>query len=155
MESKKDKDIEAAAEAPSKKSLKDLIGPVAVTPSITKQSSVDGTTKIDNEGAGVRVSTKYGNINISKNKNTQTYSQDPSGKGYTTSYKGLSYDEEFKVGKDSKLSISANVGKTKDPTGKKGDTKGGTLSFTKNFNKGGICRGGGKAIRGMKFEGVR
>jgi membrane protein involved in colicin uptake len=62
------KDIEAAAEAPSKKSLKDLIGPVAVTPSITKQSSVDGTTKIDNEGAGVRVGTKYGNINISKNK---------------------------------------------------------------------------------------
>ena len=155
MESKKDKDIEAAAEAPSKKSLKDLIGPVEVTPSITKQSSVDGTTKIDNEGAGVRVSTKYGNINISKNKNTQTYSQDPSGKGYTTSYKGLSYDKEFEVGKDSKLSISANVGKTKDPTGKKGDTKGGTLSFTKKFNEGGICRGGGKAIRGMKFEGVK
>jgi hypothetical protein len=28
-----------------KKSLKDLIGPVAVTPSITKQSSVDGHYK--------------------------------------------------------------------------------------------------------------
>jgi hypothetical protein len=38
---------------------------------------------------------------------------------------------------------------------KKEIQKGGTLSFTKNFNEGGICRGGGKAIRGMKFEGVR
>jgi hypothetical protein len=49
-----------------KKSLKDLIGPIEVTPSVTKQSSVDGTTKIDNEGAGLRVGTKYGNLNISK-----------------------------------------------------------------------------------------
>jgi hypothetical protein len=30
-----------------KKSIKDVIGPVAVTPSITKQSSMDGTTKLD------------------------------------------------------------------------------------------------------------
>ena len=134
---------------PAKKSLKELIGPVAVTPSVTKQSSMDGTTKIDNEGAGVRIGTKY------KNTNTQTYSQDPSGKGYTSKYKGLSYDKEFEIGKDSKLSISANVGKTQDPTGKKSNTKGGTLSFTKNFNVGGMCRGGGKAIRGMKFEGVK
>jgi hypothetical protein len=51
-----------------KKSLKDLIGPIEVTPSVTKQSSIDGTTKIDNEGAGLRVGTKYGNLNISKNK---------------------------------------------------------------------------------------
>ena len=59
------------------------------------------------------------------------------------------------MGDSSRLNLSANVGKTEDPTGKKGDTKGGTLSFTKNFNVGGICRGGGKAIRGMKFEGVK
>ena len=90
---------------PAKKSLKELIGPVAVTPSVTKQSSMDGTTKIDNEGAGLRIGTKYGNINISKNTNTQTYSQDPSGKGYTSKYKGLSYDKEFEIGKDSKLNI--------------------------------------------------
>jgi hypothetical protein len=51
-----------------KKSLKDLIGPIEVTPSVTKQSSIDGTTKIDNEGVGLRVGTKYGNLNISKNK---------------------------------------------------------------------------------------
>jgi hypothetical protein len=116
-----------------KKSLKDLIGPIEVTPSVTKQSSIDGTTKIDNEGAGLRVGTKYGNLNISKNKNTQSYSQDPSGKGYTTKYKGASYDKEFKVGDSSRINLSANVGKTKDPMGKKGTTKGGTLSFYYNL----------------------
>jgi hypothetical protein len=36
-----------------KKSLKDLIGPIEVTPSVTKQSSIDGTTKIDNEGVWI------------------------------------------------------------------------------------------------------
>jgi hypothetical protein len=120
-----------------KKSLKDLIGPIEVTPSVTKQSSIDGTTKIDNEGAGLRVGTKYGNLNISKNKNTQSYSQDPSGKGYTTKYKGASYDKEFKVGDSSRINLSANVGKTKDPMGKKGTTKGGTLSFTTTYTEGG------------------
>jgi hypothetical protein len=114
---------------------KSIFGPVSVTPSITKQSSVDGTTKIDNEGAGLRVGTKYGNLNISKNKNTQSYSQDPSGKGYTTKYKGASYDKEFKTGKNSRLNLSANIGKTEDPMGKKGTTKGGTLSFTKNLTQ--------------------
>jgi hypothetical protein len=32
--------------------------------------------------------------------------------------------------------------------------KAGTLSFTKEFNKGGLTRGAGKAIRGTKFKGV-
>jgi hypothetical protein len=42
------------------------------------------------------------------------------------------------VGKNSKFNISANVGKTEDPTGKKGTTKGGRISFTKKFNTGGF-----------------
>jgi hypothetical protein len=103
---------------------KSFFGPVSVTPSITKQSSMDGTTKIDDEGAGLLIGTKYGNLNISKNKNTQSYSQDPSGKGYTSKYKGIAYDKEFEVGKNSKFNISANVGKTEDPTGKKRNYKG-------------------------------
>jgi hypothetical protein len=38
--------------------------------------------------------------------------------------------------------------------GKKGTTKG-VLSFTKEFNKGGLTRGAGKAIRGTKFKGTK
>jgi hypothetical protein len=37
---------------------------------------------------------------------------------------------------------------------RKGTTKGGTLSFTKTFKKGGMARGGGAAIKGTKFKGV-
>ena len=115
---------------------KSIFGPVAVTPSITKQSSMDGTTKIDEEGAGLNIDTKYGNFNLSKSKNTQSYSGDS--KSYSSKYKGVSYDKEFKTGSDSKISVSANVGKTEDPFGKKGTTKGGRLSYTKNFNEGGF-----------------
>jgi hypothetical protein len=135
-----------------KKSIKDVIGPVAVTPSIRKQSSIDGTTKLDDEGAGLQIDTKFGTFNITKNKNTQSFAGDPN--KYTSKQKGVSYDKEFKTGDSSRINLSANVGKTKDPMGTKGTTKGGTLSFTKEFNKGGLTRGAGKAIRGTKFKGV-
>tara|TARA_B110000503_G_scaffold124821_1_gene191745 strand:+ start:39 stop:455 length:417 start_codon:yes stop_codon:yes gene_type:complete len=131
---------------------KSIFGPVSVTPSITKQSSMDGTTKIDDEGAGLLIGTKYGNLNISKNKNTQSYSQDPSGKGYTSKYKGIAYDKEFEVGKNSKFNVSANVGKTEDPTGKKGTTKGGRISFTKNFNTGGFSHT--KAVQKKYYKDI-
>jgi hypothetical protein len=135
-----------------KKSKKDFIGPVAVTPSIKKQSSIDGTRKLDDEGAGLQIDTKFGTFNLNKNKNTQSYTGDS--KKYTSKYKGVSYDKEFKVGDSSRINISANVGRTKDPMDKKGTTKGGTLSFTKTFKKGGMARGGGAAIKGTKFKGV-
>jgi hypothetical protein len=135
-----------------KKSIKDFIGPVAVTPSIRKQSSIDGTRKLDDEGAGLQIDTKYGTLYLDKNKNTQSYSGDS--KKFTSKSKTVSYDKEFKVGDSSRINISANVGKTKNPMGRKGTTKGGTLSFTKTFKKGGMARGGGAAIKGTKFKGV-
>jgi hypothetical protein len=54
---------------------------------------------------------------LDKNKNTQSYTGDS--KKYTSKYKGVSYDKEFKVGDSSRINISANVGKTKDPMGKR------------------------------------
>jgi hypothetical protein len=114
-----------------KKSIKDVIGPVAVTPSIRKQSSIDGTTKLDDEGAGLQIDTKFGTFNITKNKNTQSFAGDPN--KYTSKQKGVSYDKEFKTGDSSRINLSANVGKTKDPMGTKGTTKGGALSFTKEL----------------------
>jgi hypothetical protein len=127
-------------EKKSKKSIKDVIGPVVVTPSIGKQSSMDGTAKVDDEGAGLQIDTKFGTFNITKSKNTQSVSGDPN--KYTSKQKGVSYDKEFKVGDSSRINLSANVGKTKDPMGKKGTTKGGALSFTKEFKKGGLVKQG-------------
>jgi hypothetical protein len=137
-----------------KKSIKDFIGPVAVSPSIRKQSSIDGTRKLDDEGAGLQIDTKYGTLYLDKNKNTQSYTGDS--KKYTSKYKGVSYDKEFKLGDDSRVNISANYGKNKDPMGKEGTTKGGKIIFTKNLNfkKVGMARGGGVAIKGTKFKGV-
>jgi hypothetical protein len=116
-------------EKKSKKSIKDVIGPVVVTPSIRKQSSMDGTAKVDDEGAGLQIDTKFGTH--------QSVSGDPN--KYTSKQKGVSYDKEFKVGDSSRINLSANVGKTKDPMGKKGTTKG---SFTKEFKKGGLVKQG-------------
>jgi hypothetical protein len=57
-EKKSTKDVnKPELETPSKKSIKDVIGPVAVTPSIRKQSSMDGTTKLEDEGA--RTTNRY------------------------------------------------------------------------------------------------
>jgi hypothetical protein len=152
-EKKSTKDVnKPVAAAPPKKSIKDVIGPVAVTPSIRKQSSIDGTAKLDDEGSGLQIDTKFGTFNITKSKNIQSFAGDPN--KYTSKQKGVSYDKEFKVGDSSRINLSANVGKTKDPMGKKGTTKGGVLSFTKEFNKGGLTRGAGKAIRGTKFKGI-
>jgi hypothetical protein len=53
-----------------KKSIKDFVGPVAVTPSIRKQSSIDGTRKLDDEGAGLQIDTKYGTLYLDKKKKT-------------------------------------------------------------------------------------
>jgi hypothetical protein len=135
-----------------KKSIKDFIGPVAVSPSIRKQSSIDGTRKSDDQGVGLQIDTKYGTLYLDKNKNTQSYSGDS--KEFTSKSKTVSYDKEFKTGKNSRLNLSANIGKTEDPTGKKGTTKGGKIIFTKNFKKGGEARGTGAAIKGTKFKGV-
>ena len=133
-EKKSTKDVsKPVTETPSKKSIKDVIGPVAVTPSIRKQSSIDGTTKLDDEGAGLQIDTKFGTFNITKSKNTQSFYGDPN--KYTSKQKGVSYDKEFKVGDSSRLNLSANVGKTKDPIGKKGTTKGERLVLLKNLIK--------------------
>lgn len=131
-----------------KKSIKDVIGPVAVTPSIRKQSSVDGIAKLDDEGKGLQIDTKFGTFNITKSKNTQSFAGNPN--KYTSKRKGVSYNKEFKTGDRSRINLSANVGKTKDPMGTKRTTKGGALSFTKEFS-----RGGGIAIQGTKFKGVK
>jgi hypothetical protein len=54
---------------------------------------------------------------LDKNKNTQSYSGDS--KKFTSKSKTVSYDKEFKVGDSSRINISANVGKTKNPMGKR------------------------------------
>ena len=45
---------------------------VDVAPYIIKQTTQSGKTKIDDQGVGLDIYSKYGNFGISKNKNTQS-----------------------------------------------------------------------------------
>ena len=55
-----------------KSKLKKFIGPVTVTPRVSKQTGVDGKIKTDDQGGGLTVDTKFGTFGINKNTNTQS-----------------------------------------------------------------------------------
>ena len=118
---------------------------VDVSPYIIKQSSQDGNTKIDDQGVGLDIYSKYGNFGISKNKNTQS----SGGNSLKTKSKNITYVKNIKVGKSSNVTIEGNYGKSKNKFSDR-TTKGGKITFVKQFSK-----GGGAAIRGLKFQGVK
>ena len=131
--------------------LKDLIGPVTVQPSGTQETTVEGKLKRDTKAGSVGIGTKFGNITLSKSKINESMQGFPDFKTKST---GVDYDKTFEIGKDSRININLRKGKTKSDFGDS-KTKGATITFTKEFNKGGMCRGMGKAIRGGKFTGVK
>jgi len=136
------------------KSIKDLIGPITVSPSGTQETTVEGKVKRDIKAGSVGVGTKFGNITLSKSNVTESM---PGYSDYKTKSKGVSYDKRFNVGKNSTLDVGVRSGKSKSSFGQDSKTKGATVTFTKTFKHGGMnsCRGMGKAIRGGKFTGVK
>ena len=136
--------------------LKDLIGPVTVQPSGTKETTVEGKVKRDTKAGSVGVGTKFGNITLSKSNVTESM---PGYSDYKTKSKGIYYDKSFDIGKSSRLDFNLRKGKSKSSFGDS-KTEGATVTFTKTFGgpkmkTGGMCRGMGKAIRGGKFTGVK
>ena len=119
---------------------------IDIAPYIIKQSSTEGKFKSDDSGFGADIYSKYGNFGISKNKNKQSFD---GGNELETTSKNLTYGKNFKIGDSSSLTLEANYGKSKNKY-RKSDTKGGKLTLTKSFS-----RGGGVAIRGTKFTGVK
>ena len=143
--------------ASSGKSIKDLIGPITLQPSGTKETTVEGKVTRDTKAGSVGVGTKFGNITLSKSNVTESM---PGYSDYKTKSKGVSYDKIFDIGKSSKLAINLRKGKSKFSFGQDSKTEGATATFTKTFGgpkmkTGGMCRGMGKAIRGGKFTGVK
>ena len=114
--------------------VKNKIGPVQVSPSVTKQSSVEGKIKSDVTSGGLGIGTKYGNLNLRKTDTTESMK---GFKDYRTKDKSLSYDKRFKTGKNSYLDLTLNKGKSKSSSGYKTKTKGATITFTKTFSSGG------------------
>ena len=137
--------------------LKDLIGPITLQPSGTKETTVEGKVTRDTKAGSLGVGTKFGNITLSKSNVTESM---PGYSDYKTKSKGVSYDKIFDIGKSSKLAINLRKGKSKSSFGQDSKTEGATATFTKTFGgpkmkTGGMCRGMGKAIRGGKFTGVK
>ena len=136
--------------------LKDLIGPITLQPSGTKETTVEGKVTRDTKAGSLGVGTKFGNITLSKSNVTESM---PGYSDYKTKSKGVSYDKIFDIGKSSKLAINLRKGKSKSNFNDS-KTEGATVTFTKTFGgpkmkTGGMCRGMGKAIRGGKFTGVK
>ncbi len=166
---------------------------VDVAPYLIKQTTQSGKTKVDDQGVGLDIYSKYGNFGISKNKNTQS----SGGSSLKTKSKNITYGKNIKVGKSSNVTIEGNYGKSKNKFNKR-TTKGGKITFTKKFSEGGslntashmqemkkgkvkinkiikglkkaskthagqakslstikLSRGGGAAIRGLNFQGVK
>ena len=166
---------------------------VDVAPYLIKQTTQSGNTKIDDQGIGLDIYSKYGNFGISKNKNTQSLGSN----SLKTKSKNITYGKNIKVGKSSNVTIEGNYGQSKNKFDKR-TTKGGKITFTKKFSKGGplgtvshmkemkkasiktkkvakalhkasglhkaqaktletikLVRGGGIAIRGLNFQGVK
>ena len=127
------------AEKKSKKKgkLKEFIGPVAVTPNVRKQETIDGKNKSSNTGVGITLDTKFGTITLDKNNNISSFD---GGKDYETDTKKITFGKDFDT-KFGKISVSGNIGKTKHPGGKS-KTKGGSVSITKTFRSGGLVKKG-------------
>jgi hypothetical protein len=138
------------------KYIKDLIGPITLQPSGTKETTVEGKVTRDTKAGSLGVGTKLGNITLSKSNVTESM---PGYSDYKTKSKGVSYDKIFDIGKSSKLAINLRKGKS-ESNFNDSKTEGATVTFTKTFGgpkmkTGGMCRGMGKAIRGGKFTGVK
>ena len=121
----------------NKKTIKEFMGPVTVTPEVRQQDRVDRDGKTSEKGCGVRVDTKYGYITLDKDKVTHSSSNQPD---FKTDTKRIGVGKEIDI-KGGKLSIDLNKGKTKSSTGKS-KTEGGKITLTKSFKKGGLVKSG-------------
>jgi len=117
-----------------------------VAPYIVKQSSQDGKYKTEDTGFGADIYTKYGTFGISKNENTQSFN---GGNQLKTKSKNINYGKNFKINDSTNVSVEANYGKAENTFSDR-TTKGGKITLTKSFS-----RGGGVAIQGTKFNGVK
>ena len=137
--------------------LAELMGPFEVSPSVTKQTTVEGKISRDTKAASLGIGTKFGNIRVGKSDTTERMV----GAGdYKTKSKDIAYDKRINIGKNTTLDVLLKQGESRPSIGDASKTKGASLTITKKFGgpkmkTGGMCRGMGKAIRGGKFTGVK
>lgn len=116
----------------------------SITPRISKGTSVSEGTKTDSSMTGLSVNTKAGEFTVSRSK------ADSDDNRYKQKQKEdkLEYRKEIPVGEKGKVNINASVGKANsevegyDDSKRKQTTKGGGISYTHSFKKGGSVKKG-------------
>ena len=108
--------------------VKDLLGPVDVTPRVEAGTRFENATEIKDKVVGVNIDSKFGNIDITKKKEDINY---PGGSEKVSST-GIQYKKDFESG----FGAEAGVTKRNMETGKSTD-KRAVLRYKQTFTKGG------------------
>ena len=115
--------------------IKDLVGPVDVTPRVESGTRVENATEIKDKVFGVNIESKFGNIDISKKKEDIS---SPMGTDKVSS-KGIRYTKDFESG----FGAEAGITKRDSETFGKGTDKRAVVRYKQTFTTGGsiIARG--------------
>ena len=109
--------------------IKDLVGPVDVTPRVEAGTRVENATEIKDKVVGVNIESKFGNIDISKKKEDIS---SPMGTDKVSS-KGIRYTKDFESG----FGAEAGITKRDSETFGKATDKRAVIRYKQTFTKGG------------------
>ena len=109
--------------------IKDLVGPVDVTPRVEAGTRVENATEIKDKVVGVNIESKFGNIDISKKKEDIN---SPMGTDKVSS-KGIRYTKDFESG----FGAEAGITKRDSETFGKATDKRAVIRYKQTFTKGG------------------
>ena len=109
--------------------IKDLVGPVDVTPRVEAGTRFENATEIKDKVIGVNIESKFGNIDISKKKEdiSSTMGTDK------VSSTGIRYTKDFESG----FGAEAGITKRDSEAFGKATDKRAVVRYKKTFTKGG------------------
>ena len=109
--------------------IKDLVGPVDVTPRVEAGTRFENATEIKDKVVGVNIESKFGNIDISKKKEDIN---SPMGTDKVSS-KGIRYTKDFESG----FGAEAGITKRDSEAFGKATDKRAVIRYKQTFTKGG------------------
>jgi hypothetical protein len=109
--------------------IKDLVGPVDVTPRVEAGTRFENATEIKDKVVGVNIESKFGNIDISKKKEDIS---SPMGTDKVSS-KGIRYTKDFESG----FGAEAGITKRDSEAFGKATDKRAVIRYKQTFTKGG------------------
>jgi hypothetical protein len=109
--------------------IKDLVGPVDVTPRVESGTRVENATEIKDKVFGVNIESKFGNIDISKKKEDIS---SPMGTDKVSS-KGIRYTKDFESG----FGAEAGITKRDSEAFGKATDKRAVVRYKQTFAHGG------------------